>query len=61
MSSFSVVMDANVLVPAALCDFLLRAATDMYRLIWTEDILEEVRRTLINDLGKKRDISEQAY
>lgn len=53
MSSFSVVMDANVLVPAALCDFLLRAASaDMYRLVWTEEILDEVRRTLVGDLGK---------
>jgi predicted nucleic acid-binding protein len=53
VSAITVVMDANVLVPAALCDFLLRAAAkDIYRLIWTEDILEEVRRTLINDLGK---------
>ena len=53
VSTIVVVMDANALVPAALCDFLLRAASkDIYRLLWTEDILEEVRRTLINDLGK---------
>lgn len=56
----TVVMDANVLVPAALCDFLLRAASkDMYRLIWTEDILEEVRRTLINDLGKSETLANK--
>ena len=53
MSTFLVVVDANVLVPAVLCDFILRAAgADMYRLVWTEDILDEVRRTLIIDLGK---------
>ena len=53
MPLFLVVMDAHVLVPAVLCDFLLRAASaDMYRLVWTEDILDEVRRTLIIDLGK---------
>lgn len=53
MSSFLVVMDANVLVPAVLCDFVLRAASaDMYRLVWTDDILDEVRRTLIIDLDK---------
>ena len=60
MSSFSVVMDANVLVPAALCDFLLRAAAkDMYRLIWTAEILEEVHRTLINDLGKSEKLASK--
>jgi len=48
-----VVVDACVLVPAALCDFLLRAASEeLYRLCWTEAILDEVRRTLISDLGK---------
>src|SRR5689334_21473824 len=53
-------MDANVLVPAALCDFLLRAASkDMYRLVWTEDILEEVRRTRINDLGKSETLANK--
>src|SRR5258706_15389622 len=48
-----VVVDACVLVPAALCDFLLRAASaGLYTLRWTDDILDEVRRTLIGDLGK---------
>lgn len=51
--SFLVVVDANALVPAVLCHFSLRAASSgMYRLLWTEDILDEVRRTLIIDLGK---------
>jgi predicted nucleic acid-binding protein len=53
VSSFLVVVDANVLIPAVLCDFMLRAASaDMYRLVWTDDILDEVRRTLIIDLSK---------
>ncbi len=47
------VADACVLVPAALCDFLLRAASaGLYRVRWTDDILDEVRRTLVGDLGK---------
>jgi predicted nucleic acid-binding protein len=57
MSSF-VVLDACVLVPASLCDLLLRAAgADLYRLQWTDEILEEVRHTLIDDLGRS---AEQA-
>lgn len=60
VSTIAVVMDANVLVPAALCDFLLRAASkDIYRLVWTEDILEEVRRTLVNDLGKSETLANK--
>jgi hypothetical protein len=52
-SSLIAVADACVLVPAALCDFLLRAASaGLYTLRWTDDILDEVRRTLIGDLGK---------
>ncbi len=50
-SSLVAVTDACVLVPAALCDFLLRAAAaDLYRICWSDAILDEVRRTLINDL-----------
>ena len=52
-SSLVAVADACVLVPAALCDFLLRAASaGLYRVRWTDDILDEVRRTLVGDLGK---------
>lgn len=48
MSSFRVVLDACVLIPAALRDTLLRAAdAGLYRLHWSEDILTEVERNLI--------------
>lgn len=50
MSSFIVVPDACVLYPAALRDTLLRAAlADLYRLAWTEEILEEARRNLVEN------------
>jgi hypothetical protein len=55
-----VVVDACVLVPAALCDFLLRAASvGLYHLRWTDDILDEVRRTLVGDLGKSQAQAER--
>ena len=48
MSSKGVVLDACVLIPATLRDTLLRAAEQgMYRLHWSNQILEEVRRNLI--------------
>lgn len=48
MSSFGVVLDACVIIPATLRDTLLRAAErGMYRLHWSEPILEEVRRNLV--------------
>lgn len=47
MSSFYVVADACVLIPAALRDTLLRAAAaGMYRVHWSEDILNEVQLNL---------------
>jgi predicted nucleic acid-binding protein len=50
MSALGVVLDACALIPMALCDTLLRAASaGMYRLYWTEDILEEVRRNLVEN------------
>jgi hypothetical protein len=53
VESIVAVLDACVLVPAPLCDLLLRVASaGMYLLRWTDDILEEVRRTLVNDLGR---------
>ncbi len=48
MSSFGVVLDANILFSAPLRDTLLRAAdAGLFRLHWTDQILEEVRRNLI--------------
>lgn len=48
--SFGVVLDACVLIPAAVRDTLLRAAAaGMYRLHWSEDILAEVQRNLVAD------------
>jgi predicted nucleic acid-binding protein len=48
MSSFGAVLDACVIVPAALRDTLIRAAAaGLYRVYWSEDILEEVRSTLV--------------
>lgn len=53
MESIVAVLDACVLVPAPLCDLLLRSASaGMFQLRWTDDILEEARRTLVNDLGR---------
>ncbi len=48
MSGFGVVLDACVLIPMPLCDTLLRAAgANLFRLTWSEEILEEVRENLI--------------
>jgi predicted nucleic acid-binding protein len=45
---FSVILDANVLVPANLCDLLLRTAiAGLYHAYWSDDILEEVGRVLV--------------
>lgn len=50
------VLDANVLVLAALRDTLLRAAESyLYRPIWSRKILVEVERTLTNVIGLSQD------
>jgi predicted nucleic acid-binding protein len=55
MSSLVVVLDACVLMPASLRDILLRAAdADLYKLQWTDNILEEVERNLISKIGLRK-------
>jgi predicted nucleic acid-binding protein len=56
MSDFVVLLDANVLVPAALRDTLLRLAEEprLYRPRWSEPILGEVSRTLEQKLSRSQ-------
>ena len=50
MPAFGVVLDAAVLFSAPIRDTLLRVAeAGLYRLFWTEEILEEVRRNLVKN------------
>lgn len=49
---FSVVLDANVLIPLSICDTLLGAANEgLIQIYWTEFILEETRRNLVKAMG----------
>ena len=46
-------LDACVLLPYQLCDLLLRLAeADLYRPLWSADILDEVERNLVGSFGK---------
>lgn len=50
MATFTVVYDANVLYPAPLRDLLIRLGqTDLFRARWTDAILDEVFRSILED------------
>lgn len=56
--SEGVVLDANVLHPIALCDLLLRLALEgLYRPLWSAEILEETKRSI---LRRRPDLERRA-
>ncbi len=52
-NEYAAVLDACVLVPMPLCDTLLVVRKDpaLFRALWSEQILEEVKRTLLQKFG----------
>ncbi|MFC0449436.1 PIN domain-containing protein [Rhodococcus jostii] len=57
MATFRVVLDANVMLPQALNDLLLTLAdAELFRPVWTPDLLDEVERNLSGErFGKSPD------
>jgi PIN domain-containing protein len=69
MSSYTALLDANVLYPAPVRDILIQlAATDIFHAKWTADIHEEWIRSLLRDqpqrdravLERTRDLMDKA-
>jgi predicted nucleic acid-binding protein len=59
-TNFPVILDANVLAPALVCDLYLRLAEEprLYSPLWTPDILNEVHRTQIGKLGWPENLAD---
>ncbi len=53
-NEYTVVLDACVLVPMPICDLLLRLASEpaTYKPVWSDTLLEEVRKTMVEKLGR---------
>lgn len=53
-NEYSVVLDACILIPMALCDCFLRLAEEpaLYRPLWSECILQEVAKSLREDFKR---------
>src|SRR5271170_3744793 len=53
-SQDTALLDANVLHPMPLCDLLLRLGlADFYRLLWSEEILNETERSILRRFPSK--------
>ena len=60
MSSFPVVLDACVLAPYPLANFLLWLAEEQtYRPLWSEHILRETRGTMVNRLRVAEELADK--
>lgn len=61
MSNFGAVLDACVLIPAAVRDTLLRTAeAGLYRPFWSGDVLREVEQNLVPLLARYGDADAEA-
>lgn len=60
MPKIRVLLDACVLLPYELADFLLRLAdADLYEPLWSEEILTEVDRNLVQKFGVTKEKAAQ--